>query len=140
MLDEVQRAPRLEDTAYLLQCGGDVGDGAERPAGHDSVKAVVCEGQRLAVQTCPFHRNGRRPQALVGQLPGDVGGLNRGNSGDGRRVEGDVEPRAEADLYDVSSETLADPLAQRFDVLRSARDVHDPREDSLRVQPHDCLP
>ena len=41
-------------------------------------------------------------QSFVGELPGQVGRFDRGNSGHGRRVERDVQSRAEADLDDVA--------------------------------------
>jgi len=109
------------------------------PGGQGGVVAVVREGQRLAVQAGPLHRDAGRAQALAGQSPADLGGLDRGDPGDGRRVEGDVEPRPEADLDDVPGQTVAHPAPQRCDGLGAARDVDDPREDSLPIEPHDLL-
>src|SRR5262249_39356842 len=56
--------------------------------------------------------------------------------GDGRRVEGHVVARAEAELEDVAREPRADPAAQRLHLLAPAPDVDHPWQDVLAVETH----
>src|SRR5580693_8407098 len=111
VLKEVQGPPGLEDPPQLTQCGGDVGDGAQRPGGQCDVVAVVLEGQRLAVQAGSLHQDGGCLQALARQLPAEVRGLDRGDPGDGCRVERYVEARAETDLDHTPRQAPTDPAA-----------------------------
>jgi hypothetical protein len=136
VLDEVQGRPGLEDAPHLQQRGCDVGDRAERPRRDGGVEAVVFERQRLAVETRPLHRDLRRRHPLRGQAPPDVGRLDRGDAGDGLRVERDVEPRAEAELDDLAFEASTDAASQRVVGLHPACGVDDPREDLLAVESH----
>ncbi len=119
----VQGPPGLEDPAQLAKGGGDVGDGAQRQGGQGGVVAVVREGQRLPVEAGPLDRDAGCRDALVGQFPGQVSGLDRVHPGDRRRVEREVETRAEADLDHDPGQTFADPAAYRFDGLHAASDV-----------------
>lgn len=90
VLDEMQGPPGFEDTLHLAQGGADVGDGAHRPGGECCVIAIVLKGQPLAVQAGSAHRDTRRLEALGRQVPADAGGLDPVNSGDCRRIEGNV--------------------------------------------------
>ena len=99
VFDEVQRAARLEDPPHLAQRGGGVGDGAQRPGGQRGVVAVVGHGS-----DCPS-RPARRPGPATprGAWPPASSRRRRARPrrpGDGRRVEGDIEPRPEPDLDD----------------------------------------
>ena len=121
VLKEVQGPPRPEDPPQLAQGGGHVGDGAQRPRGQGAVEAVVGKWQRLPVQTRPTHLDFRRTEPLAGQSPARVGRLDRGDPGDQRGIEGNVEPRAEADLDDLAGQTLTDPSPQRVQLRAAAR-------------------
>ena len=138
VLEEIQGPPRLEDSPQLVQGGGGVGDGAQRPGGQGGVEPVVREGQRLAVQTGPLNEDVCPSATDIGQLPAHVGRLDRGDTGDGSRIEGDIQPRSEADLDNVPGETSADPPAQRFQPLAATRVVEDPREHPIVVDAQ-CL-
>src|SRR5262245_8124514 len=63
VLDEAQRAARLEHAPNLRQRPLDVGDGAHRPGREGGVEAVVLERKRLPVEARSFDRNIRCPQA-----------------------------------------------------------------------------
>jgi hypothetical protein len=111
VLDEVQRAARLEDAAYLRQRGCDLRDRAERPGTQGGVEAVVLEWQRLAVQAGPLHADVGHSQAFLGQLPANVRGLDCCDPRHRVGVERNVEPGAEAELDDLTAEPGAHSAA-----------------------------
>jgi hypothetical protein len=136
VLDEVQRGCRLQHPPELVQRGDDVGDRAHRPRRQGGVERVVGEGQPLAVEPGPPDRHLRAADPFGGQPPPDVGGLDRGDRGDDRRVVRDVEPAAEPDLHDLTREPGGDPLPERVSGLHPAGDVDDARQDVVRVDAH----
>src|SRR6266542_6255899 len=69
VLDEVQRAARLEHPTELTQGGRNVRDRAQRPRRNGGVEAGVGERQGLAVQPGSLYRNARPLDTLAGQLP-----------------------------------------------------------------------
>jgi hypothetical protein len=80
----------------------------------------------------------RRHEALLGQLPTDVGRFDRSDPSDISRVERGVESGAETDFDDIPGQTFAHLPPQWLDRLHTARDVDDSREDVLTVKA-DCL-
>ena len=111
VLDEVQGPSGFEHAPQLGKRGCEIRDRAHRPSGQRGVEAVVLEWERLSVESSSLHRDARRPQAFLGELPADVGRLDRGNPGDSVGIKRDVEPRAEADLNDIALETPRRPAA-----------------------------
>jgi hypothetical protein len=77
-------------------------DRAQRPGGQSGVKAVIGEGQRLAVEAGALHWDARGVEAVGSESPSQVGGFDRGDTRNLRRVKGDVVSRAEPDFDDVS--------------------------------------
>ena len=96
--------PGLRNPPDLGKGGGHVRNRAQRPRGQRGIEAVVLERQRLAIQAGPLHRDARLSHTFLGQSPADVGRLDGGDPGNGRRVEGDVVARAKAELDDASFE------------------------------------
>ena len=134
VFDEVQGPSGLEDAPHLAK-------GRRRHPGSCTASRWTARCRSCCPRTAATGRPDRtsapgcssRRRRLLGQFPADVGGLDRGDARDGRRIERDVEPRAEADLDDLPLEPVADAAAQRLGALEPARDVDDPREDVLAV-------
>ena len=86
------------------------------------------------------HRDTRLAKAFGGQLPADLGRLDRGDLGHALRVIRDVEAGPEADLDDVTPELLAHATALWMRLLHVARDIDDSRQDLLGVHAHCRFP
>ena len=98
MLEEVEDAAGAQDPGDLGECPVDVGDGAQRPGGEDVVDAGAIEGQVLAVETDVVDRHGALGDTAGSELAAHGRRVDGAHARDSRRVVGDVEATAEADL------------------------------------------
>src|SRR5206468_6511540 len=108
VIDEQQPASWPQDALHLTHGLPIVGDAAERESANDRVEALVGKGERLCVCHLELHLT---PQ-LVGAPPGE--GEHRGaqlhaREAHARGIEGEIAPRPDSDLEDLTSRLRAHP-------------------------------
>src|SRR6478609_10886662 len=129
VLEEVQGAAGTQHASDLAECPVDVGDRAQGERREDGVGALVRETEPLAVEVAADDGDGAACAAVGAELPGDIGGLDRDDAGDLRRVEADVVPAAEAELDDLAAQALAGASAEVTELLVLAAERDEPRRD-----------
>ena len=103
MLDEVERAARLQYASQLLERVGQIGNRAQRPGREHRIERLGRQVQLLAVEPGQLHR-GRRPgDAGFGDPHADGRRFDRQDLRDLGWVVRNVESGAEPDLDDIAA-------------------------------------
>ncbi len=136
VLEEVELAARAQDPAQLVQRGVDVGDGAEGERAECGVDRCVGQRDRLAVEPDELDLDRRRGDPVRSTRPADGRRLDREHPLDLRRIDGDVQPGAEADLDDGAAQAGRDLGAMAADLTVVERDIGQPRDDVIVPESH----
>src|SRR5690606_8036455 len=102
VLEEVQFAAGPEHAAQLGEGGVDVGDRAEGERAEGAVAGAIVDGERLAVEADVGDGGVAGADAPGGALASHVRRLDGEHLRDLGRVDGHVQPGAEADLDDAA--------------------------------------
>ena len=138
VLDEVQRAARLEHPAELGQRG--VEFGIVHIVHVDSAASKLSSANGNCWPSRPARSIGTVAvgEPLLGELPADSAGSTRRDFVTVDRVVRDVQPRPEPDLDDLSGQPVTHPLPVRRERPDPAA-LDDAWKDPLGVQTHRLL-
>ncbi len=136
VLEEVEPPAGPEDASDLSQCLRGLRDGAEGKGAEHAVATGVGQRNGLAVETDPFDRDPRLPDAGSSHPEHGGRGLDRQYPVDIGGVVGQVEARAEPDLDDGAGQPVRGFRAFGAQGLAATGDGHQTRDDLLAVEGH----
>jgi len=136
VLGDVDGAAGPEHPGDLLQGGVSIGDGAQREGDENGVDGAVGKIEPLTVEAGPRDRSCAFGTMLGRDVSGPVGRLDGQDARNGLRIQRTVQTRPEAQFQDSAVEPGAGPLTERLNVLGSAGDIDDVREQPISPDTH----
>ncbi len=139
MLDKVQLTAWAQHSMNLGEGAVDIRNCAERPRDEYVIDAGGIDGQALAVQTDELDWNRAGSHPLGGQLPTHSRGVDGSDPAYRRRVVGNIESGAEADLEHLTREACRHAGTDPSEFAASEDHVDEAWEDLVPVQAHRAI-
>jgi len=133
---EVEPAAGPQHPVDLGQGTLGLGDAAQRPGGEHVVHAAAVHRQVLPVQAGEIDWHWAGGDALGRQCAPQRGWVDRPDAVDCRRIVGDIEPGAEADLDYLTVQSGGDAGPDRAELFAGHDYLGDPGQDLAGIEPH----